>query len=54
MAVLDERQSMVNEFDGAFRIFLGAIGFDGGIDFIAACRGPQAHVKTRGTHNCEH
>ena len=31
----------------------GAIGFDEDNDLIAAYRGPLAHVKTRGTHNCE-
>ena len=31
----------------------GATGFDGDDGLIAAYRGPQAHVKTRGTHNCE-
>jgi hypothetical protein len=28
-------------------------GFDGDNDLTAAYRGPLAHVKTRGTHNCE-
>jgi hypothetical protein len=31
----------------------GAIGFDGDDGLIAAYRGPQAHVKTRGTIDCE-
>ena len=31
----------------------GAIGFDGDDKLVAAYRGPQAHVKTRGTHDCE-
>jgi len=30
-----------------------ATGFDGDDELIAAYRGPQAHVKTRGTIDCE-
>ncbi len=31
----------------------GAIGFDGDGELLTAHRGPQVHVKTRGTHDCE-